>query len=636
MNLIIGTAGHIDHGKTALVRAITGIDADRLPEEKQRGITIDLGFADLRLGDLHIGFVDVPGHERFIKNMLAGAGGIDLVMLVVAADEGIMPQTREHFEICRLLGISAGIVVLTKSDLAENEMMDLVKIDISEMVAGSFLESAPIVTVSAKTGAGIGDLKKAFVDLSNSLPPRRDDAIARLPIDRSFTVKGFGAVVTGTLISGRIRDGDEMVILPQQNAVRVRGIQTHGQSATSVTAGRRVAVNLAGINHGEIRRGMLLSAKDVLRPSFIFNASLEVLRDAKRSIRSRQRIRVHLGAAEVLGRIHLISDVDELEPGQRDHVQIRLESPIAAVLGDRFVVRNYSPQETIAGGVISDPLASKHRKADQPLVRVRLSRLADLNISEHETLRVFIEGSGTKGLTCADLQARTGWSWAVIQNALDELVRSDQIAKADLTYVSMRDFEAIKANLLERVSAHHKSDPLSKGINRELLRSVARRSSVAEAALLKLQREKKIEVSADVVFLPSREHSLSAEDEKVKRKLVEMISECGLEVPKLDNAIANAISGTRMNTAHARKLLQLAVDAGELAKISDEFYVACDAIESLTERLRKIVGSGPENTLDVPKFKEIAGVSRKYAIPLLEYFDREKVTIRVGDKRMLR
>ena len=356
-SLIVGTAGHIDHGKSALVRALTGIDPDRLPEEKRRGITIDLGFADLELDDLRLGFVDVPGHERFIRNMLAGAHGIDLLALVIAADEGVMPQTREHFDICRLLGVRNGLVVITKKDLVDEEMLALVEDEARGLVAGSFLENEPIVAVSARTGAGLDDLKSRLSELGKQVPPRSLDFTMRLPIDRAFSMKGFGSVVTGTLISGKITEGDELELLPSKVNVRVRGLQVHNKPVHEALAGQRTAVNLAGIDTAQIQRGMVLAAPARLRPAQMIDVWIDVLPGASRGVRSRSRVRFHIGAAEVLGRVRVLESSSEIAPGKGGRAQLRLEAPVVAVHGDRFILRSYSPAETIAGGVIIDPFA---------------------------------------------------------------------------------------------------------------------------------------------------------------------------------------------------------------------------------------------------------------------------------------
>ncbi|MBA2503721.1 MAG: selenocysteine-specific translation elongation factor, partial [Pyrinomonadaceae bacterium] len=348
-SIVVGTAGHIDHGKTALVRALTGVETDRLPEEQRRGITIDLGFAELALeGDLQVSFVDVPGHERFVKNMLAGAHGLDAVLLVVAADEGVMPQTREHFDIVRLLDIKSGLVVLTKTDMVDDELLALVRVEVEELVDGSFLENAPIIPTSARNRTGLDELKNALGEIARDMPPRESKTIARLPVDRAFTMRGFGAVVTGTLVSAEITEGSEMELLPEAVRVRVRGIQTHSRKVGRAEAGQRTAVNLGGVEASAIERGMVLTQPARLRPAQVIDARIEVLPDAPRSLRSRQRVRVHAGAAEVLARVAVLEEAGEIKPGAAGFAQIRLERPVAIVLGDRFILRSYSPQRTIA------------------------------------------------------------------------------------------------------------------------------------------------------------------------------------------------------------------------------------------------------------------------------------------------
>src|SRR5438874_8799464 len=375
-SIIIGTAGHIDHGKTALVRALTGKDPDRLPEEKRRGITIDLGFADLDLGNVRVGFVDVPGHERFVKNMLAGVHGIDAVALVIAADEGVMPQTREHFDICRLLEVQRGLVVLTKSDLVEEELLTLVQSEAEDLVSGSFLEGAPILAVSARTGSGLEEFRAALREIGENIPSRSSDFGTRLPVDRAFTMKGFGAVVTGTLVSGEIAAGDELELLPAGRHVRARGVQVHGNSVSRAQSGQRTAVNLAGVDAAEVERGMVLAPIGRLRPTQIIDVQLNVLPSAPRPIRSRSRLRVHLGAAEVLARVRIMNIRGEVPQGETAFAQLRFESPVVALHGERFIVRSYSPAETIAGGMVLDPQAAKHRGKDLAATQEHLRVLA--------------------------------------------------------------------------------------------------------------------------------------------------------------------------------------------------------------------------------------------------------------------
>ena len=634
MDIIVGTAGHIDHGKTALVKALTGIDADRLPEEKKRGITIDIGFAELELGRHHIGFVDVPGHERFVKNMLAGASGIDIVLLVVAADEGVMPQTREHFDICKLLGIKTGIIALTKSDLADDETRELARLDVSELVAGSFLEPAPVVAVSSRTGEGIDELKYAIEAVAGRVPGRQNEFSVHLPIDRSFAVKGFGTVVTGTLSSGEIAAGDELELLPVGRRVRVRGLQSHGRATEKVRSGLRVAVNLGGIDHTDVSRGQLLSTPGTLRPTQIINTEVEVLAGSPRPLRSRQRARVHIGTAEILARVQVLNGAGEIPPGSRDFVQLRLESPTAARLGDRFIIRSYSPQATIAGGKVLDPLAVKLRKSEFPRTRETLLRLAAADAPKSEAVNSYVEAAGKRGTLVSDILARTGWRKSVLDGAVLAVTESRSVTRVGDTLVGTPYFAEVRSRLIAQLEAHHKKEPLSKGISRESLRGSHMPVEIFEGVIASLKTENEIDVSGDTVSIAAKKASLSPEDEFIRNRIVKRLTDCGLQVPKTDEMIAEAIAGTKSSPAHARKILFLLFD-GDAVKISEEFIFGRAVIDDLIAKLREHAERG-DRTIDVPKFKDIAGVSRKYAIPLLEYFDREKVTLRIGDKRVIR
>lgn len=635
MDIVIGTAGHIDHGKTALVKALTGIDADRLPEEKQRGITIDLGFAELDLGDVHASFIDVPGHERFVKNMLAGASGIDLVLLVIAADEGVMPQTREHFDICRLLGIRNGVVVLTKTDLVDNETLELVGMEADELVKGSFLEGASVVPVSARSGTGIDDLKAAIRSSADRIAERGTDAAAFLPIDRSFPVKGFGTVVTGTLASGELKTGGEFELLPSGRSVRIRGLQSHGAAIDAAHSGRRVAVNLGGIDHGDIVRGEVLAEPGILRGTQIFNAQVDLLEGSKRPLRSRQRVRLHIGTAEVLARLRVLNEVDEIEPGSRDFVQFRLESPVAGRFGDRFIIRSYSPQMTIGGGRVIDPTAEKIRKKDICRVRVELTKLSGSAVEKHEMVRIIIDAAGRSGINVTELNAKTGWRKAVLNDALDESVRRGLIVRANNVCISAAAFEHLKSRIIGSITEHHKREPLSKGISREALRVQKISDPVFEAAIGILISEKKIDVFGDAVSLSERKTVLTEEERAVSARIVNALMAAGVQVPRADELIAESTRGTKVTAQHAGKILKLLFDSGEAVKVSDEFIFSGKTIGGMIAKLRGYAEKG-DRTIDVSTFKDLAGVSRKYAIPLLEYFDREKVTVRSGDKRIIR
>ena len=640
MDIIVGTAGHIDHGKTALVKALTGVDADRLPEEKQRGITIDIGFAELDLGDLRIGFVDVPGHERFVKNMLAGASGIDLVLLVVAADAGVMPQTREHFEICRLLEIKSGLIVLTKTDLVDAELLELVNLEVAELVEHSFLEHAPVVEVSAKTGAGIEALKAELKTLAAEIPPRKNETIARLPVDRAFSIKGFGAVVTGTLISGEILETQELELLPINKKVRVRGLQTHNKSVKSAHAGQRTAVNLGGIEHAEIERGMILAESGILRPTQIFDARIEVLKDAKKGLKSRQRVRVHIGTIEALARVQVLNAAGEIERGAQDFVQLRLEMPIVCIPNERFIIRSYSPQITVAGGKVLDNNAVRHRRKDATVVVKYLQNLieADARNDRAKTAKCYLETEGEHGLSFKDLQAKTGWRGEILKKALAENIEKKADIEAEKNYIARTPFENLKTRTLLEIENFHVREPLAKGILRETLREKIFAHLPPEnfkAVLESLQKDNKIAAEKDFVCAAAHNLELSNDEKILREKLENLYRIAKLEAPKLEDALLESIRGTKLNREHARKVFQLLLNSGELVKISEEFYFNRSEIGALVEKLKAYAETSADRLIDVPKFKEIAGISRKYAIPLLEYFDREKITRRAGDKRLI-
>lgn len=635
MEIIVGTAGHIDHGKTALVRALTGTDTDRLPEEKRRGITVDLGFAEMNLGDMHFGFVDVPGHERFVKNMLAGASGIDIVLLVVAADEGVMPQTREHFDICRLLDIKSGIVALTKSDLVDQETEELARLEILELVSGSFLHDAPILNVSSRTGDGIESLKASLISVSEQVARGRNDIVTRLPIDRSFSIKGFGAVVTGTLASGEIVNGREMEALPPRTKVRVRGLQTHGQSVGDASVGQRVAVNLGGIDHSRLERGMVLTEVGALEPTQIFDANVEVLASASRPLRSRQRVRLHIGTIEALARVQVLNEQNSIEGSNADLVQVRLEAPVIAVPGERFIIRSYSPQATIAGGQVIDPLASRHRRRDLDHVRAGLTSLMSANGDNARAVEILIGWSEVTGMTLEQLARRTGLNQAALDAATRSSILGGSIVDTGSVLVSKARFETLVEELIKALELLHKKNPLAAGFSRVALRDELAAHTgpeIFQAVLNHNMSAGKVSVDKDLVRLTAHQSQLSAADEALKNYILSRYDTAGLEVPRIDEVLDSAPSAPPQL---ARRILQMLVGTGEVVKGNDEFYFSRNAIDALVERLRKQVQVTNDRVIDVPKFKEIAGVSRKYAIPILEYLDREHITARAGDKRVI-
>jgi selenocysteine-specific elongation factor len=636
-SIIVGTAGHIDHGKTSLVRALTGVDADRLPEEKRRGITIDLGFAELELGDLRLGFVDVPGHERFVKNMLAGAHGIDLVALVVAADEGVMPQTREHFEICRLLETRTGLVVITKTDMVDEELLSLVQAEAEELVAGSFLEGAPIVAVSSRTGEGIEELKSVLQETARSIPLRDGLTVARLPVDRAFTMRGFGTVVTGTLVAGEIAEGDEMELLPRGLRVRVRGVQVHGRAVERAQAGQRTAVNLGGVEASAVERGMVLAHAGRLRSTQIMDVRLEVLKSAPRPLRSRSRVRVHLGAAEVLGRIRVLSATGEVAPGERGFAQLRLESPVVALPAERFIIRSYSPSRTIAGGSVIDPFAAKHRGREAERAEARLASIDGADDDEPSRLAYFIETAGDVGLRRAELLARTGWRDEVLNRAVREVITRGLAVDAEGVLISRASFDALAVRALKETESFHKREPLSRGLMRETLRERHFTHSAPEifrTVISHLERAGALCSEKDVICAASHRLSLSTEDAALRDRLEQIYSDSALEPPTVDEALERA--GAARQREHARRILQLLIESGLLVRVLNELLFHRDALDGLKARLKEYAAlKQPERTIDVAAFKEMAGVSRKYAIPLLEYFDRERLTRRAGDKRII-
>jgi selenocysteine-specific elongation factor len=639
MDIIVGTAGHIDHGKTALVKALTGTDADRLPEEKQRGITVDLGFAEMSVGDVHFGFVDVPGHERFVKNMLAGASGIDIVLLVIAADEGVMPQTREHFDICRLLGIKNGVIALTKSDLVDAETLELAHLDVAELVAGSFLQNAPVVAVSSKSGDGINELKEEIIKVSSTLNKRDDNFIARLPIDRSFTMKGFGAVVTGTLASGRISEGDELELLPYERRVRVRGLQTHGRAAKLVRAGQRVAVNLAGIDHTQIERGMTLTEAGVLAPTQIIDSEIEVLESSPKPIRSRQRVRVHLGTAEILARVQVLNHEGEIKPGTRDLAQIRFERPVAPVPFERFIVRSYSPQITIAGGSIIDVAAQKRRRRELDHARDFLMSFLAAREDTLSQIQLMINRAGDNGLGFNELRSRTGLNTQLVKKAVDEGVASGQIIDAGAAYIGTLAFKRLTETVLNAIDAFHKREPLASGVLLDELRaSVAAQSSEGgfRAVLASLTSQNKIVVEKERVRKSGQSIELTEQEKVFVDTLKANLKGFGLLVPKFEELVAETATAHRINDASAKKLAALMIKRGEIIKVSDEICFADDVIMALRTKVLEFADRSADRQIDVTIFKDLAGISRKYAIPLLEYFDGEKFTIRVGYKRLIR
>jgi selenocysteine-specific elongation factor len=642
-SIVVGTAGHIDHGKSALVRALTGIDPDRLKEEKARGITIDLGFAHTTVAGLDVAFVDVPGHERFVKNMLAGVGGIDLVVLVVAADESVMPQTREHFDICRLLHVPAGFVALTKSDLVDAETLELVRLEVRELTAGSFLDSAPIVAVSAKSGDGLDAFRGALADVSARVSGRAVDGATRLPIDRVFSMKGFGTVVTGTLVSGRIRTDAELIVAPGDQRVKVRGVQVHGASRPEAVAGQRTAVNLGGIEVEAIERGQALVSPAAFSETRLADAILDVLPGAK-PIRHGARVRFHQGTAEILGRVSLVGPLDAsagvpaVAGGGRAFVRLRLERPTVLARGDRYILRAYSPAITIAGGVILDPQPPRAAIRTSTALE-RAGRLAfepdapDRVAADARAAAVMIEDGGAAGFPLSAMIARVGVEPRALDARVAALVQAGTAIRAGGVLVTRVIFEQLKRATVAALAEHHRAQPLSEGMPRDELhdRVFARgHADVFERALTELVHEGTI-VSRDRIALATHRVALAPEEEQMRQSVERLFREAGLKPP---DAAAIAAE-TQAASATIDRVLKLLQRQKVLVRI-DTLLFHDEALKQLKAELVALKASaGNAARIDVATFKERFGVSRKFAIPLLEYLDRERVTRRMGDSRVL-
>ena len=631
-SVIVGTAGHIDHGKSALVRALTGIDPDRLEEEKRRGITIDLGFANLDLQgpsgeSIRIGLVDVPGHERFVRNMLAGVGGIDLVLLVVAADESVKPQTREHFEICRLLSVQRGITVLTKSDLVDIETLEVVTMEVAEFLAGSFLDPAtsPIIPVSAKTGAGLDQLKRELARLAAEVPAKDSGAVFRLPIDRVFTMKGFGTVVTGTLISGTVHKEQEVEVHPTGKRLRVRGVQVHGRPAEEAVAGQRTALNLAGVETTELARGMMLTPPEMFHPAVRLGVQLDLLASAK-PLRQYARVHLHAFAAETIARVTLLS-TKQLLPGESGFARLKLDRPIVLFPGDRFILRQYSPVITIGGGRVLDA-------GDPPIRIARDQSLPFLqtiaNASPREALLARVNRRWIFGLTVAEAVAETGWLAAHVQQLATELKQAGEIEIFGGVLITSRWLERVRQDILAIARHFHDANPLLPGINKEELRASRwGHAELFDGVVAALLREQKLEASGELLHLPGRGVVLRDEEAESKSQIEQAFAKAGLQVPALKEVLASL----PVDKVRAQRIVTLLLRDRVLVKLSDDLVFHRDALEALRQRIVAQKAKTPK--LNVGNFKDLFGVTRKYAIPLLEYLDRERVTRRVGDERII-
>lgn len=613
-NIIVGTAGHIDHGKTTLVKALTGIDTDRLKEEKERGISIDLGFANLKSAKgPNIAFVDVPGHERFVRNMLAGVSGIDVVLFVVAADEAIKPQTREHFEICRLLGLERGVIAVTKADLVDEEWLTLVRLELEDFVRGSFLEGAPVIPVSAVTGVGIDALLAAITQAASGLTARDTARPPRLPIDRAFVMKGHGTVVTGTLREGKLAVESEVELYPSQKRVRVRGLQVHGAAVKEALAGQRTAVNLAGIEASEVTRGLVAAPPDLFEPVRVFDAEIQLLSSA-RAIRDRARVHFHAGTMESLAEIRVLDERRVIEPGQSAFVRVVLEAPTLILPGDRFILRSFSPVITIAGGSVLElhPDAVRMRRKGA-VERLRQWRGA----SAGDRLLTLLHERPT-GMALADARRRLGTLPAPLPADVQTIGQ---------WLVATTTLKPIAKQLVDRLREYHREQPLEPGLSREALRSGLLVNAPAGVMDALLCLAPAVKAEGDILRLESHKVQLAGADDAASQTMEQAFLNAGLAVPAVDEVLRS----TGLDAARAKSVLAVLLRAGKLVRVGQELVFHSSPLGELREMLKQRKGQ----TFGVVEFKDWTGVSRKYAIPLLEYFDREKITRRVGDQRVV-
>jgi len=637
--IVLGTAGHVDHGKTSFIRALTGIETDRLKEEKKRGITIELGFAYLDLPCGHrLGIVDVPGHEKFVKNMVAGVTGMDLLAFVIAADEGIMQQTREHFDICKLLGVERGFIVVTKKDLVEEDWLEMVLDEVREFCEGSFLEDAPIFPVSSVTGDGMEEIIQAIDAMVVEHHFNEVFGPFRLPIDRVFAMKGFGAVVTGTSISGRTAIGDDLRLYPSGQSAKVRGIQVHAESVEVVEAGHRTAINLQGTEKEEIERGMVLASNGSLAPSYMLDCSLSYLSSASKPLKHRVRVRVHLGTAELIGRVSLL-DRDELLPGGEAPVQLLLESEVAVWSGDRYVIRSYSPVATIGGGTVLGNVSPRKRK--------RLTEKdRGYNESVFETLQTADPGeiallhlreSGMAGLTFDDLAIRLGVFGKHLTKILNIPLSTKQMVVVDSAsqrYVDKSVADEISGSIISSLEAYHVAHPLKEGLSKEEVRSGFPQfvdPKVFNYCVNDLIRKQKIVQEESVIRMAGHQVALKADEQQLQKDLKQWYLDKGVTAPTLKETYERF--GDYPETL-VKEVLALLLKEGALVKISETLYFAADPLRTLQDDIVAFIKR--EGEIDAPRFKTLSGLTRKFSIPILEYFDRTKLTIRIGDIRKLR
>ncbi|MCI0412165.1 selenocysteine-specific translation elongation factor [bacterium] len=625
-SIIIGTAGHIDHGKTALVKSLTGVDTDRLPEEKARGITIDLGFAHTQWEGIDISFIDVPGHERFIKNMLAGIGGIHLLMLVIAADESVMPQTREHFEICRLLHIPDGVIVITKKDLADNDSLEIVKEEIQSLVQGSPFSNAEVFAVSSKTGEGLDTLKAGLIRKIKEVRTHPGKGVFRLPVDRVFVLKGHGTIVTGTLISGKIRKESGAELMPSRKRVKVRSIHAHDKNVEEAFSGQRTALNLQGIEKEEIQRGDVLTEADLFVPTSLLDAKISLLPNSN-PIRHNALVRFHHLTTDILARITLLG-TEVLQPAESGYVQLRLQNSIHALYGDRFILRRHSPLTTIGGGVILDHLPLRRVSAGDASAIERLRILEKGN--PEDRLAIAVQMKSMSGADERYLKAKMGMppqEFAQLHEESVVLLRKNPYLAIN------RKFELdLTRKMTDTVKSFHEKNPLQFGIPKEELRSRFLKTVPAEVFAAILDRaidQKLFQIQKDLIAMFGRKVALDQQQESLASRIEEYLQRFGLGTPGLDE-LAKELKEPIEKT---RSLLYLLVREQKAVKIADDYFLHKLAWEDLKQKIRNLKTT--QKTFSVPDFKALFGITRKFAIPLLENLDREGITRRAGNERII-
>ncbi len=631
--IILGTAGHIDHGKTSLVKAVSGTDTDRLQEEKRRGITIELGFASIDLpSGLHIGVVDVPGHEKFVKNMVAGATGIDVVVMIIAADEGVMPQTREHMEICSLLGIRYGFVALTKTDMVDEEWLELVTEDVSDFMADTFLADSPIVPVSSVSRQGLDEFIQTLDRYCIALPERTATGIFRLPIDRVFSMKGFGTVVTGTLVSGQISLGETVMVYPSGITTKVRGVQVHDQYVQTAEAGLRTAINFQGVDRYAVNRGDVLARPETLIPTYMIDVELKLLESNERPMKNRERVRFHIGTSQMPCHIVLL-DREALEPGETALVQVRLEGPVVCVRDDKFVIRSYSPVRTLGGGRVLNPAPPKHKRFRKESIE-SIERLCQADAQS--LIAAHIEMAGFEERSFAELKVLTSLGDKSLETSMAKLLSARTIIQTERSqrrFVHQSTFENFRSDVTTRLSAYHKANPLKAGMPKGELRSKfadIETPRLFNQMLNLLIKTEEIEQTDDSVRLAGHQVTLQTDQTDLKEKILDIYAEKSLQPPYFKELVQTI--GT--DSAQTKNVLMHLVDEGRIIRVKEELFFHAEAISRLKSQLMDFLTENQD--INPGQFKEMTGASRKYTIPLFEYFDSENITIRVGDVRKLR